>query len=299
MDNLTGFEREGFFEVSSLGVFTHVNKTYGEFLDIFYRLNKLAWPLQYELPKARPSDKESTRRAFCLILYSRTLNFIQAAVMLSTRGMRVQANTQHRCALETLFKLGALTNDEQFIVEYDLAERKDHIRLGRALLSNLNRISNKTETEKTQIKEIKLANKHKEREFIARLKKHRPELFINRSEREAFKKFSLTTEECARRAGRLEVYDVHYRRTSASIHSDARSLEDGHFDIDEKGNVSAFKNEPNIEDLHMYITSYCITVIDAARFVIKALGHEYPKKELSSIEKSLEACLETMNSAPR
>lgn len=299
MDDLTDFEQEGFFRIDTLHAPEYVEENFGHFLDAFYRLNKLAWSLQYKLPSEKPTDNESTRRAFCLILYSRTLNFVQAAVMLATRGMRVQADTQHRCALETLFKLGALASDEQFIIDYDLAERKDHIKQGRALLSHLNRIKEKSKDDKRNIKELEKSTKRKELDFIDRLKAHRPTLFKDRSNKEAFDKFSLSTEECARRANRQNMYDIHYRRGSASVHSDARSLEDGHFSINENGIVIAFKNKPHLEHLEMFITSYCLVIFDAVRFVGQALDYDVPENELKSIEEALEKCHKDVDSDPR
>lgn len=285
MNDLTDFDREGFFEVSSLGVFTHVNNTYGPFLDVFYRLNKLAWSLQYKMSIPKPEN--DIRRAWCAVLYSRTLNFVQASVMLATKGMRVQADTQHRCALETLFKLGALTNDEQFIIEYDLAERKDHIRQGRAFVAYLSR---RTPKDKALIRRVEASCKDKEADLIERLKAHRPELFEGRSEKDAIKKFSVTTEQYARKADRLDMYDLHYRMGSAAVHSDAKSLEDGHFELNEDGTVKEFKNEPHLEDLDMVIHTLCYIVLDAIEFVGQALDYDVPEHELRSIAEALEAC---------
>lgn len=294
MDDLTDFDQEGFFGVSSLGVFTHVNNTYGPFFEVFYRLNKLAWPLQYEM--SIPKPEKDIRRAWCAILYARTLNFVQAATMLATKGMRVQADTQQRCALETLFKLGALTNDEQFIIDYELAERKDRIRQGRAFVSYLSRRKPK---DKALIKQVEASCNTMEADLIERLKSHRPELFVGRSEKEALKRFSVTTEQYARKADRLDRYDLLYRMGSAAVHSDAKSLEDGHFELNDDGTVKEFKNEPHLEDLDMVIHTLCEVVIDAVRFVGQALDHNVPEDELKSIEEALEKCHEDVDSDPK
>ncbi|NVK25222.1 MAG: hypothetical protein HWE10_09870 [Gammaproteobacteria bacterium] len=294
MGDLTDFEREGFFKVDSLNVPEYVEENFAPFLEVFYRLNKLAWSLQYEMKLPKPEN--DIRRAWCTVLYARTLNFVQAAVMLATKGMRVQADTQHRCALETLFKLGALTNDEQFIIEYDLAERKDHIRQGRAFVTYLNRRKPK---DKALIKQIEASCKAKESDLIERLKAHRPELFEGRSEKEALKKSSVTTEQYARIAERLDMYDLHYRMGSASVHSDAKSLEDGHFELNEDGTVKKFKNEPHLEDLDMVIHTLCYIVLDAVEFVGKALEYDVPEAELRIIAEALEACHKNAGSVPK
>lgn len=293
MDDLTDFEREGFFEVSSLGVFTHVNNNYGEFLNVFYRLNKIAWSFQYEMTVPKPTV--DIRRAWCAVLYARTLNFVQAAVILSTKGMRVQADTQHRCALETFFKLGALKNDPQFIVDYDLAEQKDHLRQGRAFVSYLRRKSPK---DKALIKRVEASCKAKEYKLIERLKTHRPELFEGRRENEALRRFSVTTEQYARKANRLDMYDLQYRMGSTAVHSDSKSLEDGHFELKEDGTFSAFKNEPFLEDLDMFIHTVCHLVFDAIEFIGQVLECDIPKGELSQIMKALEACHQDAGSVP-
>lgn len=294
MDGLTDFEREGFFKVDSLLVPEYVEINFGNILKVYYRLNKLAWSLQYKMPIPKPEN--DIRRAWCAVLYARTLNFVQAAVMLATKGMMVQANTQHRCALETLFKLGALSKDEQFIIEYDLAERKDHLRQGRAFIAYLNR---RIPKDKALIKQVEAFCKQKELELIVKLKARHPKLFEGRSEKEALDKFSVTTEQYARKADRLDLYDLQYRMGSAAIHSDAKSLEDGHFELNEDGTVKEIKNEPNLEDLDMVIHTLCNIVLDAIQFVGQALEHDVPEDELRSIAEALEACHKDRDLLPK
>jgi hypothetical protein len=283
MDDLTDFDREGFFGAASLGVFTYVKDNYGEVLDVYYRLNRIVWPLQYTMSVPKPES--DIRRAWCAVLYSRTLNFTQAAIMLATKGMRVQADTQHRCALETLFKLGALTNDDQFIIDYDLAEQKDHIKHGQSFIQYLHRQKPK---DKTQIRQIEASCKNKEATLINKLKKHRPDLFVGNSDKEALRKFSVPTSLYAKKADRLDIYDLNYRLGSASVHSDAKSLEDGHFELNKDGTVKELKNEPHLEDLEMFIQTLCIVVLDAVRYIGMALEEAIPEKELKDIEKAIE-----------
>lgn len=283
MGDISDFEREGFFKVDSLGIPDHVEKTFGPFLEVYHRLNRIAWSLQYNMSIPKPED--DIRRAWCAVLYSRTLNFVQAAILLAAKGMRVQADTQNRCALETLFKLGALTNDEQFIIEYDLAEQKDHVRQGKAFIAYLNR---KKPKNKTFIKQVEESCKQKETELIGKLKKHRPDLFKKYSEKEALKKFSVTTELYAKKADRLDMYDLQYRMGSAAVHSDAKSLEDGHFELNADGTVNSLKNEPHLKDLEMVVHTLCLIVLDAIKFIGKALNEAIPKNELFEIANSLE-----------
>jgi hypothetical protein len=294
MDDLTDFDREGFFGAASLGVFTYVQDNYGELLDVYYRLNRIVWPLQYTMNVPKPEN--DIRRAWCAVLYTRTLNFTQSAIMLATKGMRVQADTQHRCALETLFKLGALTNDAQFIIDYDLAEQKDNIKHGQSFIQYLDRQKPK---DKAQIRQIKASCKDKEATLITKLKKHQPNLFDGNSDKDALRKFSVPTALYAKKADRLDMYDLNYRLGSASVHSDAKSIEDGHFEHNEDGTVNCLKNEPDLEDLEMFIQTLCIVVLDAVRYIGKVLEEVIPEDELRDVENTLEKLHMDAGSTPK
>lgn len=285
MDDLTQFEQEGFFAVESLNVPEYVEVEFGPFLDSYRKLNRIAWTLQYSLPKFKPANYETTRRSYCFILYARTINFVQAAVILGTKGMRVQADTQLRCAIEALFKLGALSNDRELIIDYDLAELADRIRQLKAYINYLNRRKPKN---KESIKKAERSCK----EHIDRLKAKRPEVFKDSKEKDALKKFSISTEKYASKADLLDIYDLYYRSGSAAVHSDSQSLEDGHFVLNSDGTVNAFKNEPHLEGLGKFIYELCAIVFDAILFVGKGLDYKIPEDELKVLDDALEACLQ-------
>lgn len=287
MENLKEFEIHGFLNTSSLGVPQHVAFTYGKYLKIFGRINKIAWGIQYN---ASP-PKSDIVKSWSYALYARTLNFIQSAYMLSSTGLRVQAETQLRCSLEPLFRLGALKNNPEFIRNIDLAERKDRLKQGNSYVEFLNR---KKPKNKPLIKRLKSQCKDQKEELILLLKEVCPDLFEKYDDDKALSKFSLPVFEIADKAGLIDWYDLMYRLGSASIHSDAKSIEDGHFILNESGEIKALKNEPELEELDEFINTLCAILFCAIELISANLDIESPKAELEKIKDELDK-LEPIN----
>jgi hypothetical protein len=204
--------------------------------------------------------------------------------MLSTTGMRVQAETQLRCSLEPLFRLRALKSNPDFIKTIDLAERKDTLKKGNSFIEFLNR---KKPKNKPLIKKLKLQCKTQKEELTFKLKGIRPDLFEKYDDKEALDKFSLPVFEVADMAGLTDWYDLMYRLGSASIHSDAKSIEDGHFVLDESGEIEALKNEPELSDLDEFITSLCAILFCVIESASDNLEIQLPNTQLDSLKDEL------------
>ncbi|WP_156420304.1 DUF5677 domain-containing protein [Rheinheimera sp. EpRS3] len=290
MTDFTDFERHGFLGVESLQLSQHISATYGPYLSLFRRLNQVAWSFQYEMNIPKPEN--DITGAWCAILYARVLNFTQASYMLSLNGLRVQAETQLRCALEPLFKLGALKNDPKFMIEYELAERKDQLKQGRSILEYLKR---QKPRDNARIKSMEVECQAKKEELILGLKNHRPQLFEKNDDKTAIEKFSVPASLSAEKAGLLDWYDLLYRMGSASIHSDAKSLESGHFLIGDDHEVEFIKNEPELEDLDEFVNTLCTVLLNAVEFVGAALGEEIPSGQLDAIKEDLMKLSELKN----
>ncbi|GLX77466.1 hypothetical protein tinsulaeT_08060 [Thalassotalea insulae] len=327
MPSKTEFEKHGFLAVESLSVPQYVTSKYAPYLNIFLRLNEITWSLQYELNIPKPEN--DIAKAWSAVLYARTINFVQAAYMLSSIGMRVQAETQLRCALEPLFTLGALKNNPSLIKDYDLAERKDRLKHGRSFITYQKRQKPK---DNTLIKQVSEQCDNQEAELITRLKAHRPDLFkenkhliaieklleshpelkvttlsnIRKLRPDLFKdkgktaidKFSLPASLLANNAGLIDWYDLLYRWGSSSVHSDAKSLEDSHFVLGEDLLVEHIKNEPELEDLDEFINTLCAVFLYALEFIKEVLDANIPKEEIESIKTKLVKLGNTQNSTP-
>ena len=282
MNQLNDFELHGFLEVESLGLESHIHSSYGQYIAAFRKLNQFAWSMQFEFTVPKP--ERSIREAWSVILYARTLNFSQAAYMLALKGLRVQAETQLRCSLETLFRLGALKNHPDFLVEYDLSDRKDNIKKVRAIISHLQQKGSK---DKKQIKSLEKKCKVMLTEFISKLRAHQPDTFLKYDDKQAFEKFSLPVSRIAQKAELTDLYDLAYRLSSSSVHSDAVSLENGHFVIGDSSEVEFLKNEPEIEELDDFIITICTVLLYSVDFIMAVLKVSGKDSLVTSLKKEI------------
>lgn len=278
MDNKTHFDVHGFLAVDSLGVRQHLYETYQPYIKEYISLNSVAWSMQQNL-EVKSDDSSS---CWFFALYARLLNFTQAAYILSVAGLRVQAQTQVRCALELLFKLGATKNNRKFHSDYYISELQDQ-------LSNVNYFLQSIQKDKKNKEFKKQAATRKteiERELIGLLKQNHPNLVETYGEIGAIKKFRLPISEFAIKSG-LEDWYLRYRLTSSDIHSDAKSLEHGHFELSDDGSVQFLKNEAHVEEFDDFLLSVIEIILKAIEFFCEALKLEQPEDKLIEIKNNI------------
>jgi len=280
MTSKTEFEKHGFFAVESLNLPNYISSTYGPYLSLFRQLNSIAWSMQRETE----INSADYFKAWCFSLYSRSLNFIQSAFMLSVIGMRVQAEVQMRCALEALFKLGALKEDRSFFHTYHMVELKDQLTHTQSFINYLNRVKSNNKLLKAEA--IKKCKEQKQ-ELLSQLKLHKPDLFVDGKEKDAIKNFRIPISEFANKAGLLDWYDLIYRLGSAATHSDAKSIEYGHFIFTENNEIGGLKNEPQTEDLDDFVVTLCLFLFTTIESVCSVLSIAEPSAELNAIKDSL------------
>lgn len=278
MDNKTHFDVHGFLAVDSLGVREHLYETYQPYIKEYISLNSVAWSMQQNL-EVKSDDSSS---CWFFALYARLLNFTQAAYILSVTGLRVQAQTQVRCALELLFKLGATKNNRKFHSDYYISELQDQ-------LSNVNSFLDSIQKDKKN-KDLKIKAKSRkteiEFELLELLRIHHPALIEKHGDKEAIKKFRLPISEFANKAGLADWY-LRYRLASSSIHSDAKSLEYSHFGFSADGNVQFLKNEAEVEEFDDFLLSVIEIILKAIEFFCEALKLEQPEDKLLEIKNNL------------
>jgi hypothetical protein len=278
MDNKTLFDMHGFLAVDSLGVRQHIHETYEPYIKEYLTLNSVAWSLQQNL-EVKSGDASS---CWPFALYARLLNFTQAAYILAVTGLREQAQTQIRCSLEVLFKLGATNKDRNFYSDYYISELQDQLSNVNSFLDSIQK-DKKNKDLKTQAKSRKTEI---ECELLELLKRHHPALLEKYGEKEAIKKFRLPISEFANKAGLADWY-LRYRLASSSIHSDAKSLEYGHFEFSADGTVQCLKNEAHIEEFDDFLLALIEIILKAIEFFCEALNLEQPEDRLNEIKINL------------
>lgn len=279
MDFRTDFESHGFLAADSLGVQQHISAAFEAYIKEYLKLNSLAWSLQYQL-NIKSEDYFS---GWCFALYARFLNFTQSAYMLALSGLRDQANTQVRCALEVLFKLGALKNDRNLYHAYYISELKDQLSHANSFLSYLERNKGSKELRA----QAQARKKSLEVDLSKQFHTHYPKRIQEYGEKDAIKKFSLPVSELASKAGLLDLYDLIYRLTSAATHSDAKSLEFGHFELTHDGKIESLKNEPYIDEFDDFLLSLAQLIFEALEFICVALHIEKPEVAMHKIKTRL------------
>jgi len=94
-----------------------------KWVELMYSVNRLAVDLLHELE----ITPQKTNQIVGSVLYARTLQSAQAAVLLLEHGMPTQARTVLRSALETLFPLSAIVKDaskaDDLIASHDADRR--------------------------------------------------------------------------------------------------------------------------------------------------------------------------------
>jgi hypothetical protein len=239
---MSSFSEEGFLSDEGAAVVQIIRGNYRQWLAVIRAINNTAVELQYTLAVHEQSAREISGAA----LFVRTIIHVQAAVLLLERGLEAPAKVMVRCAMESLFNLGACANDAGKALAFLDADEAGKKRVAKYLL----------QVQDPQLKEI--VSQTSVQEHLAHLE-HTVE---NLNARE------LRTRDMARAADLENLYLTAYARLSEAVHSSARDLEQ-HFEVDEDGHILALTNEPVIKELGKIFLMLGEVLIAAIRAVAK------------------------------
>lgn len=241
---------DGFLSESFDHVRPVVRKEYAEWHSLLLQVNRLAVAHQHAI--IIHTDNNVERYAACL--FARTLATTQASVLLLERGLVPQARVLLRTALETLFALAAIAQEPSVVdklIEGHAAEQK---RMARNMQ----------------------LWKHPELKQIANAEavSGRLQGFLESSAT------ALSTFDLAQKAGLEDWYRTIYTVFSWSAHGAAVDL-DRHAVVGPDGEVSEFRNEPELEGQE----STWVCAVEVLLKALTALARIFPIGDQMQIEK--------------
>ncbi len=209
----------GFLSEEIESVVEHARDGNKELFDRLYRVNDHALSIQHRVVVA-PEDMQGLVIA---AFFSRTINSIQASVILIERGLSSQAKVVLRAAMESLFGLRACLDEEfcERLVAADAVKRRKHFRKAEQLV------------QKGVIPDV---NGVLTEDLLAQIE-------VDIAETNAR---DITTAEIAKAAGLHDWYLGMYAMFSASVHATVRDLRE-YMRVDGKGEFAALANVPDLE----------------------------------------------------
>jgi hypothetical protein len=209
----------GFLSDEIQSVVEHAWNRNKDLFDQLYRVNDHALSIQHRVVVA-PEDMQGLVVA---TFFSRTINSIQASVILIERGLSSQAKVVLRAAMESLFGLRACLDEEfcERLVAADAVKRKKHFRKAEQLV------------QKGVIPDV---NGVLTEDLLAQIEADIAETNAR----------DITTAEIAKAAGLYDWYLGMYAMFSASVHATVRDLTE-YMRVDDKGELTALANGPDLE----------------------------------------------------
>lgn len=186
------FDEKGFLGTTIIEFSNSVYKKHSDFFDTCYRINELGQEIKFKFE----IHKEDIQESLAAPLFIRILNGFQAVISLAKLGLVFDAKVVLRGALEALFLLKAVCENEKFSKEYIQTDKLRRLKWMELAHANKHSIFNSAREYATPdiIKTLKTE--------IAKYK---------------IKKFS--TEDVAKKAKLAMMYDTDYRLLSAEVHS--------------------------------------------------------------------------------
>jgi hypothetical protein len=212
--------KDGFLAKELDGVVALAHSNNSELFSQLGRVNENALSLLRQI-EVLPDDVHGLLVA---VFYSRTIDSVEAAILLAERGLPTQAKALLRVAMESLFSLRA-SLDENFankLIDADSVKRKKHFRKAAQLVERNLMLDPRGRVSPAKLAEI-------EAEIAATNAK------------------DITTADIAKAAGLEDWYLGIYALFSSSVHSTVRDLE-RHFLVDGDGEIAALINEPDTSD---------------------------------------------------
>lgn len=228
-------------------------------LNLARRANRLAHREAFRLN----IDSTNNRQLFSACLFLRLLESSQAGIVLSTMGLRHDAATVLRGALEALIKLRACGADPDYLRTYADRGSKETLKRVRLGLSQEDRA--------TLSPELRLRLETTERELEGMIK-------------EGFSK-EPSLEHLAEKVGLKELYKFLYRPFCASAHSESGALVDY---LDVRGeDVQSFVYEPRFEYSAVYLAIATDFLLVGVESILGITGSR-ASKELTELRHELE-----------
>ncbi len=164
------------------------------------------------------------------VLFARIVSNYQGVIILIERGMPYEAQTLLRSMLESLFSLGAVTNNEDFAMNFVDEDEIHRLKLLRKM----------KQLEPEKMKDFGLSEKEIDKQI---------EDLSSQIHENQIKK--LTTEALSKMADLHDLYLIQYTLLSSTVHSKVRSL-NSYIKTDDLGEAIKFVWSPEIENDDIY-----------------------------------------------
>lgn len=235
----------GFLSPELSTVVSVVRERYAPWIQLIDEINVFSVHTQHGIE----IHKSCLQQFLVATLFSRTLSNVQGGLLLTERGMDIQARILLRAAMDSLFSLMAIAKSPEVAQEFEAADEVERKRkLHKARRWNALSLKEQAQALATNEKlaEIKSAILEKGAKAIS-------------------------SEEMSKKAGLHDWYLTAYSDLSASVHSSIRDLE-SHVLLDEDGEIQSLKNEATIDGLDaLYLTS-----ADIMLMALRGLGVVFP-----------------------
>lgn len=221
-----------------------------------------------EFQKSLDANRVRLHEVVGVPLHIRCVTTFQALLLLASKGMVSQSQIMLRALIEALFILVAISNDNDFALEY--LRHEEHQR--KNVLNKSKRYKESVDKEDPRIKK---ANKVLE------------EIRCNIDEN---KIKTLSTENISRIAGLHSWYDTVYAVTSTSVHVSVRTLEHNLEVNGSTGEIESFVNEPNVNGIELPIATAINSMHIATDAICDILARDYNKENMELKKRYEEYC---------
>jgi hypothetical protein len=213
-------DKYGFLGKEAEKIAMQITEKHNEFFSLCHDINNFAQELKFKFEV----NNQDGQKVIATCLFIRVLEGFQAAIILTGRGLTLDAKVLIRAVLEALILLKICCEDKEFISEFI---KSDDVR--RLKIMNV--------TRKYRGQLFSLVKEYATEEVVSDLKSK-----INKENiRE------LQIEDLAKRAGLPIYYDTVYRLFSDNVHTSPRSLEK-YVATNEKGDINEFCHGPDDRD---------------------------------------------------
>jgi superfamily I DNA and/or RNA helicase len=245
------FSRLGFLgqEIDEImGSYLNENAAWYDFMQ---ELNIFANEIRYKFD----IKQDDPRTVIAAALFIKTTNSFQAIVLLSKKGLGVDASAITRSLMEVVFPLKILSQEEDFVYEFLLTEKVKQLKLINVILQDKESFS--TIRDNTS-------------------EEHRDRL---KQEVENDKARDFSVEELSKRAGMKVFYQLAYRHLSDDAHTTIWSLKK-YLRTDEVGNIAELDNGEQLFGFSNFrTTALCLLIaLDSVNDVFH-LGFQQEIKE--------------------
>lgn len=219
--------KDGFLSKEIRFATSAIEERYKDWLDLFALVNQCAVLTQHEIN----INEDNQKQRYAAVYFARTITSSQAAIAILLRGLPSQAECLLRMSLEALFVLGALSrNAEAAVQKLNQSHASEKQKFSTKIQLWLKTGEHKIDPDAINNLDLSDQSKEKiERVYISSL---------------------------AKLGGYDGWYENTYMQLSWSAHNAINDLEK-HLVTNENGEIIAFKNEPQIEDLDF---AFCCSI---------------------------------------